>query len=76
MQTSRLSFRTCFEIEQNIMGLTEEEVENEAKRLLLGGSTKHDSIYGAKHLLENPSIRKLCVCMNLLGNKENYFTAN
>lgn len=52
-------FDTKFEIKQNIMGITEDDVENEAKKIVRGlAMLKHDAIYGRTHSLTNPLINK------------------
>ena len=63
-------FDTEFIITQNIMGVTEEDVENEAKKLCLGmARIKHDAVYGTKHQLTNPTVKKLSALYEAIGSK-------
>ncbi|MCG8571605.1 MAG: cyclic nucleotide-binding domain-containing protein [Spirochaetes bacterium] len=58
-------------IKQNIMGMTEEDVEEEAKKLALDvGRIKHDAIYGTKHKLTNPAIKKVSGVYEAIGQKK------
>ena len=62
------SFNTRFEIDQNIMGMTEQDVELEARRLARDmAQTKHDAIFGNKHSLKNPEVRKVSGVHQLVG---------
>jgi CRP-like cAMP-binding protein len=62
------SFNTRFEIDQNIMGMTEQDVELEARRLARDmAQTKHDAIFGNKHGLKNPEVRKVSGVHQLVG---------
>ncbi len=62
-------FNSEFTITQNIMGVTEDDVENEAKKLCLGmAKIKHDAVYGTKHQLD-PTIKKLSVLYEAIGAK-------
>ncbi len=57
-------------VNQNIMGLTEDDVEVEAKKLAISvAKIKHDSIYGNKHVLENPIVRKISGIYEAVGAK-------
>lgn len=59
-----------FEINQNIMGVTEEDVESEAKKIARDmARIKHDSVYGSKHSLFNPTIRKVSGVYEAMGAK-------
>ena len=54
------SFDTKFEINQNISGITEQDVNDEAKKLAIGmAQIKHDAVYGTKHPLTDPRIRQV-----------------
>ena len=45
-------FNVRFDIDQNIMGVSEGDVEYEARRLARDmAMTKHEAIYGMKHML-------------------------
>ena len=51
-------FNDRFEIDENIMGMTESDVRWEALKMARNAAmVKHDSIYGRKHVLENPEVR-------------------
>ncbi|HOJ64552.1 MAG TPA: cyclic nucleotide-binding domain-containing protein [Spirochaetota bacterium] len=63
-------FDAEFTVTQNLMGITEEDVENEAKKLALGmARIKHDSVYGTKHNLTNPTVKKLSAIYEAIGSK-------
>jgi len=63
-------FDTEFTVTQNIMGMTEDDVENEAKKLALGmARIKHESVYGAKHQLTDPTVKKLSALYEAVGAK-------
>lgn len=63
-------FEEEFTITQNLMGLTEEDVENEARKLCVGmARIKHDALYGAKHPLTNPTVKKLSALYEAIGTK-------
>lgn len=62
-------------VNQNIMGLTEEDVETESMRFAIGvARTKHDSIYGSKHTLESPIVRKVNGIYEQIGGIVRTFT--
>jgi hypothetical protein len=64
----RCTFHSQFEIKQNIMGMTEKDVEIEAKRIARDMSLiKHDAIHAARHSLRNPEIRKVSGSYELIG---------
>jgi hypothetical protein len=64
----RCPFHSQFEIEQNIMGMTEKDVELEAKKLARDMALiKHDAIHGTRHALRNPEIRKVSGAYELVG---------
>jgi hypothetical protein len=51
-------FNERIEILENIMGVTESDVRWEALKMARDAAcVKHDSIYGRKHVLENPEVR-------------------
>jgi len=51
-------FNERIEITENIMGMTESDVKWEALKMARDAAgVKHDSIYGRKHVLENPEVR-------------------
>ncbi len=53
-------FNTRFEINQIIMGVNEQDVECEAMKIARDMAfIKHNEIYGTKHKLKNPQIRKI-----------------
>ncbi|HOV14554.1 MAG TPA: cyclic nucleotide-binding domain-containing protein [Spirochaetota bacterium] len=63
-------FSVDIEINQNIMGMTEDDVETEAKKIAKDMALiKHDAMYGSKHSLTNPSIRKTSGVYEAIGAK-------
>jgi CRP-like cAMP-binding protein len=61
-------FNTQVTIEQKIMGMTEKDVEQESKNLAKDiGRTKHDAMFGMKHALRNPDVRKVSGFYELVG---------
>jgi len=63
------SFHTEVTIGHKIMGMTEKDVEREAKNLAQDiGRTKHDAIYGTRHGLRNPEIRRVSGSYELIGS--------
>jgi hypothetical protein len=61
-------FHTQVTIEQKIMGMTEKDVELEAKNLARDiGKTKHDAMYGTRHALRNPDVRRTSGSYQLIG---------
>lgn len=57
-----------FSINQVIMGVTEEDVESEAKKFARDmARVKHDALYGNKHTLTNPTIRKISGVFEAVG---------
>ena len=53
-------FDAKFQVKQNIMGITEQDVETEARKIASGmAAIKHDAIYGNKHKLKASSILKV-----------------
>ena len=64
----RCTFHSQFEIEQNIMGMTEQDVEIEAKKIARDMALiKHDAIHATRHTLRNPDIRKVSGSYELVG---------
>ncbi len=69
----RCSFHHQFEVDHNIMGMTEKDVEDEARKIARDmGLIKHDAIYGTKHSLKNPDIRKISGSFQLIGSDSAY----
>jgi hypothetical protein len=61
-------FHDQMKIEQNIAGVTEEDVRSEAMKMARDQATvKHDSIYGRRHGLETPEIRMVSGTIQQLG---------
>ena len=61
-------FNSEFSIKENIMGVTEADVDSEALKIAKNmGSIKHDSIYGRKHPLVNPEIFKTSSSYERIG---------
>ena len=64
----RCTFHSQFEVKQNIMGMTQKDVEIEAKRIARDMALiKHDAIHAARHSLRNPEIRKVSGSYELIG---------
>jgi hypothetical protein len=64
----RCTFHSQFEIDQNIMGMTEQDVESEAKRIARDMALiKHDAIHASRHTLRSPEIRKVSGSYELVG---------
>jgi hypothetical protein len=63
-------FDSDFEIPQNIMGVTEDDIESEAKKIAKDmAQIKHDALYGRKHHLTNSTIRKVTFALESIGAK-------
>jgi hypothetical protein len=62
-------FNTRLEIDQNIMGMTESDVENEAMNMARGmAMIKHDSLRALRqHSLTKPEIRKVAGYYEMIG---------
>lgn len=61
-------FHDQMKIEQNIAGVTEEDVRTEAIKMARDQAmVKHDSIYGRKHGLESPDIHMVSGMIQKLG---------
>ena len=64
----RCTFNVQLEIEQNLAGMTQKDVEDEAKRLVRDmAMIKHDAIHATRHTLRNPEIRKVSGSYELIG---------
>jgi hypothetical protein len=62
-------FNDQIEIEQNIMGVTESDVEIEARKTARDAAlVKHDSIYGRRHGLQNPEVRRVSGSCQAVGS--------
>jgi CRP-like cAMP-binding protein len=62
------TFDKEFEIPNNLMGVTEEDVESEAKKIAKDmASIKHDALFGKRHYLTNPLIRKVNCVYEAIG---------
>jgi len=52
-------FHADITLEHNIMGVTADDVEEEAKKLARDkANTMHDAVYGTTHKLESPEVRR------------------
>jgi hypothetical protein len=72
----RCTFNTQMEVDQNIAGMTQRDVEEEAKKLVRDmAMIKHDAIHGTHHTLRNPEIRKVSGAYELIGATPNSGTA-
>lgn len=61
-------FDHIVKVDQNIMGYSEDDVENEAKKIALSiAKIKHDSLYGRNHPLHNPTVKKASVLFQAVG---------
>lgn len=61
-------FATQVTTEQKIMAMTEQDVEREAKNLVRDiAMTKHDAVYGTRHTLRNPEVRRISGTYQLIG---------
>ena len=61
-------FHDQIKIEQDIVGVTEEDVRSEAIKMARDQAmVKHDSLYGRKHALETPEIRMASGTVQKLG---------
>lgn len=53
-------FNSRLAIDQNLMGMTEQDVEIEAKKIARDmARNKHDAVYGKSHTLEKPDIHRV-----------------
>ena len=63
-------FASEFKVTQNIMGLTETDVQREAQKIAHDmAQIKHDAIYGRQHSLTKPVIRKVRGSYVSIGGK-------
>lgn len=63
-------FDVEIDIKQNLMGITEEDVENEARKIAKDmARIKHEAIHGTKHPLTNPTIKKVTAIYEAVGVK-------
>ena len=63
-------FSVEIEIKQNIMGMTEDDVESESKKIVKDMALiKHDAMYGSKHSLTTPTVRKISGVYEAIGAK-------
>jgi hypothetical protein len=64
-------FATQVSTEQKIMAMTEHDVEREAKNLVRDiAMTKHDAVYGTRHTLRNPEVRRISGTYQLIGQPD------
>jgi Cyclic nucleotide-binding domain len=62
------TFNAQLEIEENIMGMTESDVETEARKVARDmAQVKHDSLHGRHHSLLNPEIHRSSGTVQLVG---------
>ena len=65
----RCSFDTKFEVTDNVMGMTREDVASEAKKIARGMATiKHDAIFGNKHKLKVSQLQTITFLCDRLGS--------
>ena len=65
---SHCTFNAQLEIEENIMGMTESDVETEVRKVVRDmAHVKHDSLHGRQHPLQNPEIRRVSGTVQLTG---------
>jgi hypothetical protein len=61
-------FTSDFSVKENIMGATQADVDSEALKIARDQAmTKHDAIYGRKHMMLNPDIHKVAGAYEPLG---------
>jgi hypothetical protein len=61
-------FHSQVEIQSNLVGVTQKDVEAEARKLARDmGLLKHDAVYGTRHALRNPEIRKISGTFEPIG---------
>ena len=62
------TFNAQLEIEENIMGMTESDVETEARKVVRDmAQVKHDSLLGRQHSLQNPELHRTSGTVQLAG---------
>lgn len=65
---SRCTFDAHLEIGETIMGMTDTDVETEARKVALQmAQVKHESLHGRTHTLHNPEIRRVSGTVQLTG---------
>jgi len=61
-------FVSDFSVKENIMGATQEDVDSEALKIARDQAmTKHDAIYGRKHMMLNPETHKVAGTYETFG---------
>jgi hypothetical protein len=61
-------FTSDFSVKENIMGATQADVDGEALKIARDQAmTKHDAIYGRKHMMLNPDMHKVAGTYEPLG---------
>ena len=61
-------FVSDFSVKENIMGATQEDVDSEALKIARDQAmTKHDAIYGRKHMMLNPETHKIAGTYETFG---------
>ncbi len=64
----RCTFNATLEIDETIMGMTEQDVETEARKVARDmAHVKHDSLHGRDHALQNAEIRMVSGTIQLTG---------
>jgi hypothetical protein len=62
------TFNTQLQIDENIMGMTEEDVETESRKVARDmAHVKHDSLHGRHHTLQSAEIRMVSGTIQLTG---------
>jgi hypothetical protein len=62
------TFNAQLEIDENIMGMTESDVETEARKVARDmAQVKHDSLLGRQHSLQNPELHRASGSVQLAG---------
>jgi len=62
------TFNAQLEIVENIMGMTESDVETEARKVVRDmAQVKHDSLLGRQHSLQNPELHRTSGTVQLAG---------
>ena len=62
------TFNVQLEIKENIMGMTESDVETEARKVVRDmAQVKHDSLHGRQHTLQNLEMRRASGTVQLTG---------
>lgn len=64
-------FTSDFSIKENLMGATEADIDSEAWKIARNQAyNKHDAVYGRKHPLVNPDIKKVSGLYDRIGPAE------